>query len=72
MTIPNLPTMPELPIDQLEHILDLWQFRDQAMEVANMFSQLLSRLPPYFTAFFALSLLFIVVPLVINLATRIW
>lgn len=65
----TLPSMPEIP--QLGHILDLWDYSDQALEVTHFFQALFSRLPPYFLAFFALILFFAVVPLIIRLCTEI-
>ena len=65
----TLPEMPEIP--QFSHILELWDFSDEAMEVTHFFQALFSRLPPYFLAFFALMLLFMVVPLVVRLISEI-
>lgn len=65
----SLPVMPELP--EFSHILDLWDYSDEAMEVTHFFQALFSRLPPYFLAFFALMLFFVVVPLVIRLCSEI-
>lgn len=64
----NLPSVPEIP--SLDHILDLWEYSDDAEEVTLFFQQLFSRLPPYFLAFFALMLFFLVVPLIIRLVAE--
>lgn len=67
----SLPSAPELPTYQINHILELWDFKNQALEVTSFFQALFSRLPPYFLAFFALALMFVVVPLIIRVVTEI-
>lgn len=67
----KVPEPPTIDTEKIGNILNLWQFSDQASEVTGFFQQLFSRLPPYFLAFFALCLLFVVVPLIIRLATEI-
>lgn len=65
-------TLPEQPlIPSFSHILELWDYTDEAFEVTHFFQALFSRLPPYFLAFFALCFVFIVAPLIIRLATEI-
>lgn len=65
----TMPITPDLP--SFSHILDLWDYSDEAMEITHFFQALFSRLPPYFLAFFALMLFFMVVPLAIRLITEI-
>lgn len=60
---------PEIP--NFMHILDLWNYSDQAGEVTGFFNQLFSRLPPYFLAFFALCFFFIVIPLIVSMLEKI-
>lgn len=66
----NMPNPIDLP--NLDHIIDLWQFSDDAMEVSSFFQALFTRLPAYFLAFFAISLCLLVVPLVFRLVSEIW
>lgn len=65
----ELPSNPVIP--SFSHILDLWDYSDEAFEITHFFQALFSRLPPYFLAFFALMLLFMVVPLIVRLITEI-
>ena len=69
MIQPNIPDFPDMP--DLSHILSLWDYSDEALEITHFFQQLFSRLPPYFLAFFALSFFFIVVPIIIGLVKEI-
>lgn len=65
----GLPEMPTLP--DVSHILDLWDYSGQASEVTGFFQAFLGRLPPYFLAFFALMLFFMVIPLIFRLISEI-
>lgn len=67
----SLPTAPEIDINKIESILGLWNFSDSAFEVTSVFQNILGRLPPYFLAYFALSLMFIVIGLLAHLISRI-
>ena len=69
MIQPNVPDFPDMP--DWSHILSLWDYSDEALEITHFFQQLFSRLPPYFLAFFALSFFFIVVPIIIGLVKEI-
>ena len=60
---------PEIP--DFTHILNLWDYSDEATEITGFFNQLFSRLPPYFLAFFALCFFFIVIPLIVSMLEKI-
>lgn len=60
---------PDIP--NFMHILNLWDYSDQATEITGFFQQLFSRLPGYFLAFFALCFLFIVIPLIVSMLEKI-
>ena len=60
---------PEIP--DFMHILNLWDYSDEATEITGFFNQLFSKLPPYFLAFFALCFFFIVIPLIVSMLEKI-
>ena len=61
---------PEFP--DFLHVFALWDYTDEAFEVTGFFQQFFSHLPGYFLAFFALSFVFLVVPLIISMLEKIW
>lgn len=67
----SLPSAPQINTDLLDNIINLWNFSDSAYEVTSVFQNLLSRLPPYFLAYFAISFLFIVIGLLAHLINQI-
>ena len=67
----NLPNAPDIDTSVISNILHLWNFSDSAYEVTSVFQNLLTRLPPYFLAYFALSFMFIVVGLLVHLVTKV-
>ena len=67
----TLPSAPQIDTELLDNIINLWDFSDSAYEVTSVFQNLLSRLPPYFLAYFAISFLFIVIGLLAHLINQI-
>lgn len=66
-----LPESPDLPTNQWDNIINLWNFSDSAYEVTSVIQNILGRLPPYFLAYFAISFFFIVIALLAHLINQI-